>query len=157
MLEFAIKKWDKNKNKLREYFAKHKQKQYVGNYGDNHTIFTKKVIKIIFNDGDYSGSSWNNETQRKEFNINKFFRKIDFCKYAGTLIFVFAYDDYDPELYSTFYTSVDYGSCSGCDTLLEINRYKTDELPTEKQVDEYMQLALNLIQNMHSFKREDDE
>ena len=135
MLDFAIEKWNKNKDKLKKYFKEHKQNDYAGNYED----FTKKVIDIIFNDGDY------------EFDIKNYFQKIDFGDYQGTLIFVFAYDTYQPSADETFYTTVHYGTCSGCDTLLSICSWDYEEKPSEEQVKDYMKLALNLIQEMKCF------
>ena len=44
-------------------------------------------------------------------------------------------------------TTNDYGSCSGCDTLLSISGYDT-EFPSEEQVNEYMTLSLHLVQRM---------
>lgn len=147
MLEFAIKKWDKNKDKLREYFTKNKQTKYAKSYAQ----LTKKVIEIIFNDDDYG---YNGNEQERAFDIKNYFKAIDFGHYQGTLIFVFAYDTYQPSTTETFYTSVYYGSCSGCDTLQRICRYAYD-LPTEEQVNDYMQLALHLIQNMKQFEQEE--
>lgn len=144
MLEFAINKWDKNKDKLREYFTNNKQEEYASSYAD----FTKKVIDIIFNDDDYG---YEENQQERSFDLAQFFKEIDFGDYQGTLIYVFAYESYQPSTSETFFTSVNYGSCSGCDTLLAINQYSTDELPTKSQVKDYMQLALNLIQNMKCF------
>jgi len=42
---------------------------------------------------------------------------------------------------------VSYGSCSGCDTLEAIRDYSGDT-PTEKQLDEYMTLALHVVQGL---------
>lgn len=144
MLDFAIKKWDKNKDKLREYFENNKQEDYADSYGD----FTKKVIEVIFNDDDYG---YNDGDQYEVFDLKRHFQEIDFGDYQGALIFVFAYDVYQPSTGETFYTSVDYGSCSGCDTLQAIRGYDYDETPTERQVNDYMELALNLIQEMKCF------
>lgn len=141
MLDFAIKKWDKNKDELKEYFTKHKQDEYAHSYES----FTKKVIEIIFNDDDYG---YENGDQYDAFDLKSHFQEIDFGNYQGTLIFVFAYDTYQPSTNATFYTSVDYGSCSVCDTLQAICEYGYDETPTERQVNDYMKLALNLIQKM---------
>ena len=141
MLDFAIKKWDKNQKALRDYFENNKQEDYALSYED----FTKKVIEIIFNDDDYG---YENGDQYYAFDLKRHFQEIDFGDYQGTLIFVFAYDTYQPSTDETFYTSVDYGSCSGCDTLQAIQWNSREDTPTQKQVQAYLQLALNLIQEM---------
>ena len=80
-------------------------------------------------------------------------KEIDFGSYQGTLIFVFSNDVSQPGLGETYYTSVDYGSCSGCDTLqgISCSNY-TWEFPTESQVNDYMTLCLHLLENTHSFR-----
>jgi hypothetical protein len=40
---------------------------------------------------------------------------------------------------------VGYGSCSGCDTLQGISDY-SHAAPNEKQIDDYMTLALHIVQ-----------
>lgn len=144
MLDFAIRKWEKNKDKLREYFATNKQKDFA----DSYAQFTQRLIEVIFNDGDYG---YGNGEQRHKFDLENCFVEIDFGSYQGTLIFVFAYETFEPSARETFYTTIDYGSCSGCDTLQGICEYDYSELPDESQVNDYMQLALNIIQSMKQF------
>lgn len=75
---------------------------------------------------------------------------IDDGDYQGTLLFLVAADSYQPDEY--WYVRVDYGSCSGCDTLEAISDYSseppTDEPPTDEQADEYTTLALHVVQGM---------
>jgi hypothetical protein len=44
-------------------------------------------------------------------------------------------------------TYVEYGSCSGCDTLQSIQDW-SNELPTEQQVKDFMALCRHLVCNM---------
>ena len=71
--------------------------------------------------------------------------QIDDGDCQGTLVFVIPEKRYQPSVY--YYVKVDYGSCSGCDTLERIRNYN-DELPTEQQVADYMTLALHVIQKL---------
>lgn len=71
--------------------------------------------------------------------------KIDDGDYQGTLIFVIGADGYQPSTY--WYVKVGYGSCSGCDTLEAIRDFD-DEAPSAKQVDEYLTLALHVVQGL---------
>lgn len=71
---------------------------------------------------------------------------IDDGDYQGTQIFVIPLDTYQPNVTDYIVTNTYYGSCSGCDTLKSINSYDYDELPNEEQIEDYMQLALHLLQ-----------
>lgn len=71
--------------------------------------------------------------------------QIDDGDYQGTLLFVIPEIGYQPHKY--YYVMVDYGSCSGCDTLQRIRDY-SDLPPTEQQVADYMTLALHIVQKL---------
>ncbi len=148
MLNFAAMKWYKYKKDLENYFQSHKQSDYANEYYD----FLKITLQIIFPEVD----NCDDNVQYHTFSTGDM-QIIDFCDYSGTLIFVFHLPVYDPDLTETFYTTVDYGSCSGCDTLMGISEYELEKRPTMAQTQAYMQLALNLIQNIKPFKGEDYE
>ena len=76
---------------------------------------------------------------------------IDDGDYQGTLLFVIAANNYQPSCY--WYVKVGYGSCSGCDTFLGIRSYEHDPLNTN-QVDDYMTLALHIVQGLTSMNGE---
>jgi hypothetical protein len=80
--------------------------------------------------------------------------QIDDGDYQGTLLFVIAASGYQPSDY--WYVKVGYGSCSGCDTLQAIDGYGgySDEAPSKDQVDDYMTLALHIIQGLKSMQGE---
>jgi len=72
---------------------------------------------------------------------------IDDGAYQGTLLFVIGAKGYQPSKYWSVY--VDYGSCSGCDTLEGIRRMSGyGDLPNEEQVKDYMTLALHIVQGI---------
>lgn len=68
--------------------------------------------------------------------------KIDDGDWQGTLLFVVAADGYQPDTY--WFTKVDYGSCSGCDTL-DAARGHGGEGDWEPM---YL-VALHMLQNMN--------
>lgn len=68
--------------------------------------------------------------------------------YQGTQVFILHRDQYQPSVEDYVYTNTYYGSCSGCDTLLSINEYE-DGLPSESQINDYMDLCLHLLQRCH--------
>lgn len=147
MIKSFINSWEKNKNILEAYIKTHKQEEY-----DSYVKLVKLIFDLVINPdiNEYSFNQFNTEC-------------IDILNhgdYCGTLIFILHMDDYEPDLDGYVYTYVEYGSCSGCDTLLRINRYDTDELPDENQVQDYMTLCLHLIQHckcMGDFREEDDD
>lgn len=77
--------------------------------------------------------------------------EIDDGNYQGTLLFLVPVRGYQPSTYWVF--KVNYGSCSGCDTLEAIesaDRYDEDcnILPlSEQQKKDYMTLILHMIQS----------
>ena len=142
MVDKFTKKWYENKDKLQNYF----ETNTINNY-DSYEQLVKAVLKYIINDGMENYHKLDYEA----IQIDKLV-SIDYGDYQGTLIFVFPEYTYQPSTSETYYTFVDYGSCSGCDTLQGILTCYYDELPTEGMVKELMTLSLHLIQNIHSFK-----
>ncbi len=82
----------------------------------------------------------------KKFDIARL-REIDDSSYQGTLVYIVGETGCQPRTYWT--TTVDYGSCSGCDTLAGIRGYEDAGCPTtEEQVNDYLALALHLVENL---------
>ena len=132
MIQEIIKKWDKNKYKLEEYFSTTKQEKY-GSY----EAIIQQIFELVIN---------SDEESYERFNINKM-TVIDDGDYQGTQIFIIPKDTYQPNIDDYLITHTYYGSCSGCDVLEGIRNYSSG-LPTEQQVKEYMILALHLVQKM---------
>lgn len=131
--EFCLA-WEKNKDKLEEYFRTTKQDEY-GNYED----LVKLLFDIVINpsiESDYYRFDTKNILE------------IDDGDYQGTEIFILHKNVYQPYIEDYVYTSTYYGSCSGCDTLMGISEYD-DGLPSESQVNDYMDLCLHLLQKCH--------
>lgn len=137
-------KWFENKDKLKEYLETHKQEEY-----NSYLELLRLTLDIIVNDGGINQYYYGEDINTKDI------KEIDFGNYQGTLIFIFSNNVYQPSVEQTYYTSVGYGSCSVCDTLLSISGYLDEELPTEKQVNDYMTLCLHLVENIHCFKEVD--
>lgn len=142
MIKDFVKAWDLNKNKLEEYIKTHKQEEY-----DSYEALVKLLFDIVINPTIAVGFSMRFDTEH--------ILTIDDGDYQGTQIFILHKDTYQPGVEEYVYTSVYYGSCSGCDTLLSINSY-CEEFPDETQVKDYMQLLLHLLQKCHMMS-EDDE
>ena len=71
---------------------------------------------------------------------------IDDGEYQGTLLFIIPSNTYQPNCY--WAVKVSYGSCSGCDTLQAIKDSYSAKTPTEEQLDDYMTLALHIVQGL---------
>ncbi len=131
--EFCLA-WEKNKDKLEEYFRKTRQEEY-GNYED----LVKLLFDIVINPSI--------ESDYYRFDTENIL-VIDDGDYQGTQVFILHRDQYRPSVEDYVYTNTYYGSCSCCDTLLGISGC-SDELPSESQVNDYMDLCLHLLQKCH--------
>jgi hypothetical protein len=75
--------------------------------------------------------------------------EIDNGNYQGTLLFLIPRDTYQPSPYEYLITYVDYGSCSGCDTLQAIQAgAKPNTSPTARQLQDLMTLCKDIVMNM---------
>jgi hypothetical protein len=72
--------------------------------------------------------------------------EIDDGEYEGALVYVIAETGFIPNKY--WYVMIDYGSCCGCDTLLQIQYANNEPTPTSQQVNDYMTLALHIVQEL---------
>ena len=126
-----INQWEKHKCELDFYFKTHKMSEY-----DEYENIFMLVIKFILNGGGNS------------MNISDKITVIDDGNWQGTQLFICHEDVYQPEMNNYYITDNYYGSCSGCDTLLGILEYDEDKYPSEQQVKKFMQLALNMVQEM---------
>lgn len=152
MIRFVVKQWDKNKDKLEEHF---KESLFLYESCD-YTRLVEAVIRFIYNDNP----------KAEDYPYRKFDARgitcIDNGDYQGTMLFMIPRDTYQPSAREYLLTHVSYGSCSGCDTLLNVqytiekvvDKYGYEDL-TEKEKQEYkdsavkdlMSLSLHLVQN----------
>jgi hypothetical protein len=134
MIKEIIQKWEENKIKLEEYFKTTKQEEYL-----SYETIVRKIFEICINvsDQDYDN-----------FNLERL-HVIDDGHYQGTEIFIIPKNVYQPSAEDYIVTDTYYGSCAGCDTLQGICDYESDTFPNEVQLNNYMTLALHLVQKMH--------
>ncbi len=133
MLKYCLDKWNANKDELEDYFRK-TDSLYDAEYKD----LVKLVITHILNPGtsnyDYM---WNPDA----------ITEIDNGDYQGTLLYLIPADAYQPNEYEYLMTFVNYGSCSGCDTLQSISPYEYRPL-TDDEVKDYMTLCKDIVANI---------
>lgn len=146
MLKILAEMWSNNKDVLRKAFETKK--------GRNDCDY-KDIVKIAF------GNIFN--ANCAEYGVDKLdldnITKIDDGDYQGTLLFLIPFDVYQPCEWEYLMTYIGYGSCSVCDVLQSIQDFGGGLLSAE-QVDDFMALALNILQNtIKPYKRgwRDDE
>ena len=132
MIKDIIENWEKRKDVLRKELEKKPTFDY--------TTLIEKIVEVVLNYDDVI------------YNIGNM-TVIDDGDYQGTLIYIIPEKTYQPDVNEYIYTSVYYGSCSGCDTMEAI---ETDyEFSKSKEtynmvIDDLMTLSLHIIQK---FKR----
>lgn len=128
MIKRFVDNWEKYKNDLENYFRTTPQVEY-----NTYRKILEALFRIVINrDDSYS------------FDLDDI-TVIDSGEYQGSLIFILHLDTYQPIPTEHLYTFVYYGSCSCCDTLKGIHEYD-EGLPDEKQIREYMFLAVHMLQ-----------
>jgi hypothetical protein len=125
MIQEFITRYETRKDQLREILSYEHP-----TYED----IVRAVVTVINPDGEYGEPDANS------------IHKIDDGDYQGTLLFIIPECGYQPSTY--WYTMISYGSCSSCDTLQAINDGGSSNKPSERQVDDYMTLALHILQNI---------
>lgn len=132
MIREAVVRWEKGKDSVREALAREHPESYLD--------LVKLVVKCL--------EPMGLDQER--------IVEIDQGEYSGVLVYVIGEKGYQPCKY--WYVKVDYGSCSGCDTLEYIKSLEyLSNVPTEEQVRHYMTLALNLVQQLHSMQVEQED
>ena len=126
MIKYCLDKWNENKDTLKEVLANDTK------LNDCEYIYlVELVVEYIL------GDNWDKD------NITV----IDNGDYQGTLLFLIPEDTYHPAEYEYLMTFVEYGSCSGCDTLQRIQSWNDGKL-SEEQLKDFMLLCKDLVCNM---------
>ena len=139
MIKYCIEKWDKNKDLLRNALNDNKLLNHVLNKNDDpleyleYKDLVKLTVMFILND-------------ENEWDENKI-KEIDDGDYQGTLLYLIPEDTYQPNSSEYLMTFVEYGSCSGCDTLQGIQCF-LGVRSRDKSIDDLMNLCKDLICNM---------
>lgn len=134
MIKTAVENWEKNKGLIEKFFLE----KHPDNYRDI-------VYNVISNITEEEYEDFSPDPER--------IHQIDDGNYQGTLVFVISAKGYTPSNY--WYCMVDYGSCSGCDTLEGIRNYDEGK-PSEEQIREYMLLSLHIVQGLKKMGQPDE-
>ena len=140
MIKYCIEKWDKNKDLLRSALYHNELHNQKINRNDDDQLeyleykdLVKLTVMFILND-------------ENEWHANKI-KELDDGDYQGTLLYLIPEDTYQPASSEYLMTFVEYGSCSGCDTLQRIQCF-LDTRSRDESVDDLMNLCKDLICNM---------
>lgn len=134
MIQSFVDRFMERKESLREMLSK----EHPADYKE----LVKTVLEILYDKDDRENSP----------NIESLV-KVSAGGHSGELLFTFSNcQAYDIKFY---YLIIDYGSCGGCDTLEAIKNYSS-EPPTKEQLDDYMTLALHIVQRIKELPRNEE-
>lgn len=135
MIQTLVDRFMENKAEIEMRFGAAHPSDYL--------TLVKTVVEIITSKDDYGECNLDPER----------IHQIDDGDYQGTLVYVIGEKGYQPSDY--WCVKIEYGSCSGCDTLERIQDYSSDP-PTEEQVKAYTTLALHVVQGLRSIGEEEN-
>lgn len=130
MIKYCLRKWEENKEKLEKSLLEDKD---LNSCGYKHLV--EKVVEVILNNGEVETWDVGGITEINNGDYHGIF---------GILLYLIPKDTYQPSECEYLMTYVNYGSCSGCDTLQAIQDYGKDEI-TEDQLKEFMFLCEYLV------------
>lgn len=129
MIQQVIKQFDQNRDKLKLRLS---NENNISSYRDLVNILLSVISDEDNLDFDYEELT-----------------SIDHGHYQGTEIFIFPVKEYQPRDY--YYFCVDYGSCSGCDTLQHV-LYDYCDNETQKKIDGLFTLCLHMAQSIRKLE-----
>lgn len=165
MIKYCLEKWDKNCAKLENAI---RQDTLINECKYDYLV--NLVVTYILNDGEDVSHISDNDILKTREEDNKYIwdngkiTKIGDGGWQGTLLFLIPRKEGYLAEYDYLMTYVDYGSCSGCDTLqsiqYSIDLYSIPKIPVEKQVKDYMLLCKDIVSNMirsynHGWRKEE--
>ena len=133
MLKILVRKWDENRDKLKQELSTRR-----GLNSCEYKDLVKLTFEVIFNNGETE--DW------RMLDLNHM-TEINNGDYQGTLLYLIPFDTYQPSEGDYLMTCVGYGSCSGCDTLLNIQDCSDESLLTKSQVEAFLHLCKDIITN----------
>ena len=132
MIKEFIERFQEIKPVLLEKFSKEEPDSY-------EDIF-KQTIKMMFENSEDAEESYSSDSETPDYER---ITVIDNGDYQGTLVFVVASKSYQPNDY--WVSTVDYGSCSGCDTFQAYCTYGDDP---KESAPHMLTMALHMIEAM---------
>ncbi len=132
MLRYCRDKWYENKGKLEVAL-----RETEGLNECDYKTLVEMVVEHILNPAD----GYDDTYDKGKITV------IDDGDYQGTQLFMIPADRYQPSENEYLLTFVNYGSCSGCDTLKSIQDWGGGKL-TDSQIGDFMILCRDLVCNI---------
>lgn len=139
MIKQFVEAWDKGKDNLL-----YKLKEQCASGADLEFTY-EHLVRLGW-------SLVGGEISDTHINLTKV-RCIDDGGYCGTLIFIAPFDTIDPMGDEYVCVTIDYGSCSCCDTLLSV---QANDNPEERAKD-YHELIMHIMQRTKILDKENEE
>lgn len=137
MIQEFVERWEQRKHEVEAAFK--------AKFPDSYDEIVKQVVVTLRNDEQHFGVP---DPER--------ITVIDDGYYQGTRIFIVGERGYQPDKY--WFVKVNYGSCSGCDTLQRIEcDGEWDKPPTDGQLADLMSLALHIVQSIKVLVGDNDD
>ena len=134
MIKFCVEQWGKNRERLRAHLA---DRTDLG--GCSYDVLVEAVVKYIFNDDD---TLYYNEWDHEKITY------VDDGNYQGTLLCLIPRNSYQPGAGEYLMTCIEYGSCSGCDTLQHLQMYiGYNETASDREIEQFMTLCRDIVAN----------
>ena len=149
MIQNYIDAWMKYKDKYRKWLE-----SIIYNWDNNpkYIDLIKHIIADVINpylDEEYRDFPFNEKLMLDKLKV------IDDGYYQGTQIFILPIDTYAPMVCEYVFTHTFYGSCSGCDALLDaLSQSEYDEPLSKNTVDDLMTISLHLIEKFRPLAEE---
>ena len=136
MMKIMKDKWARNEKYLKQVFETRTDLNTI-NWNDLVKLTFEYIYNIDYDDtDDYESLNLNNITI------------IDNGDYQGTLLYIIPFNTYQPAEYDYLMTYVGYGSCSGCDALLNARDYSEEDCKlTEQQIKDFLKLTKDIVCN----------
>lgn len=134
MIPEFVAVWDKHKSELEESF----RQSHPRDYDD----LVHRVVSLIHSHPEECGN------RRPDPSVTQ---SLTFGSESGDRLYVLS--RYGWDLRDGWYVVVQYGSCSSCDSLMSIDSSGcASQLPSQRQVSDYMTLALHVIQSIKTIE-----
>lgn len=140
MMRIILEAWDNKKDTLLKT---------IYNLNDFNSICYKDLVKLAF---DEVYNAYLNDTHQKSLRVDtQKIHEIDDGDYQGTYLYIIPRDIYQPLCSEYLMTTVEYGSCSGCDALQAIvsryNLYMKGQTISEECAKEILTLCRDILCN----------
>lgn len=136
MIKYSLRKWDAGRDTLRRIISQtEKAERYYWNYIDIVKMVCRTILNVNMIEGD------------PEIDVDKI-TMIDNGDYQGTLLFMLPFCTYQPSESDYLMTFVNYGSCSGCDTLQKIQSDDKYAMSDQDMTDSYLTLCRDIVNNI---------